>query len=164
MTHTLSRDFDDLAVGMRFSTRGRTITESDVASFAALTGDTHPQHTDAVWAATSPFGRRIAHGLLVVSYAVGLLELDPERVIALRRVRDATFKRPVALGDTIHADCRVESLTDVDSASGLAGVRADVRNQHGRLVVRLALDVLWRRGDSPAPVAPDALELVGLPL
>jgi acyl dehydratase len=163
---TLDQDFDTLAVGDRFATRGRTITESDIASFAALTGDAHPQHTDAVWAAGSPFGARIAHGLLVVSYTLGLLQFDPERVVALRSVRQATFKRPVMIGDTIHAEGRIDSLDPVDVATGLAGIRVDVINQRRRLVARAAFDVLWRRGDGPRAAAqPDAaLDLVGLPL
>src|SRR2546423_12745667 len=62
----LEADFDSLREGDRFVTRGRTVTESDLVGFATLTGDAHPQHTDAVWAASSPFGERIAHGLLVL--------------------------------------------------------------------------------------------------
>src|SRR5256714_5485800 len=97
------RDFDGLEGGDRFVTRGRTITEADVVSFACLTGDMHPQHTDRDWAASSLFGERVAHGMLVASFALGMLPFDPERVIALRRGGDAVFKRPVWLGDTIHA-------------------------------------------------------------
>ena len=166
VTDVLSRDFDQLVVGERFTTRGRTVTEADVASFAALTGDMHPQHTDAVWAAGSPFGARIAHGMLVLSYTLGLLAFDPERVVALRRVRQATFKRPVMIGDTIRGACRIDSVDDVDATTGLAGVRIDVLNQHDRVTMRAALDVLWRRGEpGPAPQAVDgALDLVGLPL
>jgi 3-hydroxybutyryl-CoA dehydratase len=93
--------FDELELGEEFETRGRTVTEADVVGFAALTGDLHPQHTDAEWASRSPFGERIAHGMLILSYAVGLAPLDPERVLALRRLRDIVFKRPVVLGDTI---------------------------------------------------------------
>ena len=163
---TLARDFDALTVQDRFTTRGRTITEADVASFAALTGDMHPQHTDAVWAAESPFGARIAHGMLVAAYTLGLLEFDPDRVIALRRIRQVTFKRPVMIGDTIHAEGRVESLEPVDAATGIAGIRVDVLTQRGRVAARLALDALWRRGDGRrAAAAPDtALDLVGIPL
>jgi acyl dehydratase len=145
VTTLLAQDFDDLAVGRRFTTPGRTVTESDIASFAALTGDTHPQHTDAAWAAGSPFGARIAHGMLVASCALGLLPFDPERVIALRRVRQATFKRPVMIGDTIHGEGRIESLDPIDQLTGLAGIRIDVVNQRGRAAVRMALDVVWRR-------------------
>jgi 3-hydroxybutyryl-CoA dehydratase len=167
VTPALSQDFDALAVDERFSTRGRTVTEADVAGFAALTGDTHPQHTDAVWAAESPFGARIAHGLLVVSYTLGLLDFDPDRVVALRRIRQATFKRPVMIGDTIHAHCRIDSLTPVDAATGLVGIQADVVNQHGRVAVRLGLDAVWRRGDAVHAVRSTddgAFALVGIPL
>src|SRR4051812_50058302 len=96
------RDFDSLAVGDRFVTRGRTVTEADVVSFASLTGDMHPQHTDRAWAASSLFGERVAHGMLVASFAIGMLPLDPSRGIALRSVRDAGFKRPVVIGARLH--------------------------------------------------------------
>jgi 3-hydroxybutyryl-CoA dehydratase len=165
METVLSRDFEALAVGDRFATRARTVTEADVASFASLTGDMHPQHTDAVWAAAGPFGERIAHGMLVVSYALGLLAFDPDRVIALRRLRDVVFKRPVALGDTIHVEGRVERLDEVDAATGIVGVRVDVVNQRARIVVRAGIDVLWRRGERLPPAASaESFELVGLPL
>src|ERR671938_598898 len=91
----LARDFEALEPGASFTTRGRTITEADVVSFAALTGDWHPQHTDEVWAAASPFGERIAHGMLLISCAIGLVPLDPERAVALRRLSEVVFKRPV---------------------------------------------------------------------
>ena len=70
---------------------GRTVTEYDVVSFASLTGDWHPQHADAAWAAESPFGRRIAHGMLVISYALGLLPIDPRVVMAPRLIDGATL-------------------------------------------------------------------------
>src|SRR5581483_3080995 len=94
-----SAPFDELVVGDAFATRGRTVTEADVVGFAALTGDWHPQHADAVWARASAFGEWIAHGMLVISFAVGLVPFDPDRVVALRRIDDVVFKRPVALGD-----------------------------------------------------------------
>ena len=104
MTNPFAQEFDALEGGERFVTQGRTITESDLVSFAALTGDFHPQHVDASWAASSRFGERIAHGMLVLSYAIGLLPIDPERVVALRRVSDVVFKHPVYIGDTIHVE------------------------------------------------------------
>jgi len=163
MEPALAPDFDALTVGDRFATRGRTVTEADVASFAALTGDMHPQHTDAVWAAKSPFGARIAHGMLVVSYAVGLLALDPERVIALRRVRQAVFKRPVMVGDTIRAEAKVDSLEPVTATTGVVGIRLDVVNQRGRVVVRALIDVVWCRGER-VQAGDGTVELAGLPL
>lgn len=159
----LASDFDSLTVGDSFVTRGRTVTEADVVSFACLSGDMHPQHTDATWAAHSLFGERIAHGMLVASLALGLLDFDPERVIALRRVRDAVFKRPVAFGDTIHVAGRLDRIDPLDAATGLVGVRLDVQNQHGRTVARLAVDVVWRRGDG-TPAVDEPFELTGLPI
>jgi 3-hydroxybutyryl-CoA dehydratase len=146
----LARDFDALEPGAVFVTQGRTITESDVVSFAALTGDWHPQHTDEVWAAASPFGERIAHGMLLVSCAVGLVPLDPERVVALRGISDVVFKRPVRLGDTIHVEGRLQSRRVIDERTGLATWRWNVRTTHGHTAVRATVDVLWRRAPSAA--------------
>ena len=155
------RDFDSLEVGDSFVTRGRTVTEADVVSFACLTGDMHPQHTDREWASSSLFGERVAHGMLVASFALGMLPFDPERVIALRRVRDAVFKRPVCLGDTIHMAGRVDRL---DAATGMVGVRLDVINQRSAVVARLGIDVLWRRGADALVPVDEPFELAGLPI
>ncbi len=145
---------DDLLPGHALRGRGRTITEADVVGFAQLTGDHHPQHVDADWASRSAFGERIAHGMLIASYAVGMLDLPHERVVALRRVRDVVFKRPVRLGDTIRASATVEDVKVVDEAVGLVGVRVKVTDCRERLVARIVVEVLWRR--DPA-VADDAM-------
>src|SRR3954447_1197970 len=161
----LATDFDALEVGDSFVTRGRTVTEADVVSFACLSGDMHPQHTDAAWAAGSLFGERIAHGMLVASLALGLLDFDPERVIALRRVRDAVFKRPVAFGDTIHVAGKLDRVDPLNAATGLVGVRLDVLNQRDRTVARLGIEVVWRRGEIAIPAGIDEpFELAGLPI
>ncbi|HEX4759254.1 MAG TPA: MaoC/PaaZ C-terminal domain-containing protein [Thermoleophilaceae bacterium] len=138
-------DFDQLQGGERFVTSGRTITETDIVQFAALTGDMHPQHTDAAWAAESRFGERIAHGMLVMSYAVGLVPLDHERVVALRRVSDVVFKHPAYIGDTIHVDGRIESLKPVDDSHGLVEALWKIVTQRGRTVARARVELLWRR-------------------
>lgn len=152
----MSGGLDPARPGVRRVSRGRTITESDVAQFAALTGDMHPQHTDAVWAAGSRFGERVAHGMLVLSYAVGLVDFDPDRVVALRRVSNAVFKRPVKLGDTIHVESAVEAVEELDSEHSLVSCGWRVVNQDGRLVVRATIELVWREatdavGNSPPP-------------
>ena len=144
------RDFDALEQGERFVTRGRTVGEADITGFAALTGDSHPQHTDAEWAAGSRFGERIAHGLLVLSYAAGLVDFDPERVVALRRVGDAVFKQPVRIGDTVHVEGEVTGTRVLDDEHGLVELRWKVLNQRGRLVLRATVEVVWRRDTMPA--------------
>jgi 3-hydroxybutyryl-CoA dehydratase len=153
---TFDKDFDALEAGERFSTQGRTVGEADIMGFAALTGDTHPQHTDAEWAARSRFGERIAHGLLVLSYAAGLVPFDPDRVVALRKVGDAVFKAPVKIGDTIHVDGEVTKTRALDEEHGLVECRWKVVNQRGKLVLRVGVEVVWRRGEpvhGPAPAA-----------
>jgi 3-hydroxybutyryl-CoA dehydratase len=147
--NTFSKDFDALSEGERFVTRGRTIGEADIMGFATLTGDTHPQHTDAEWAASSRFGERIAHGLLVLSYAAGLMPFDPERIVALRRVGDAVFKQPVRIGDTIHVEGEIAAKSEIDPGHGLVSTRWRVMNQRGKLVARASVDLVWRRDTMP---------------
>jgi acyl dehydratase len=142
--------FESLQAGDAFVTRGRTVTEADVVGFAALTGDWHPQHADAQWAAESPFGERIAHGMLVISLAAGLVPFDPERVVALRRVSDATFKRPVHFGDTLRVQGRVTDVAPVSDDAGLVTLAWSVVNQAERVVCRAKVEVLWRRDAAAA--------------
>jgi 3-hydroxybutyryl-CoA dehydratase len=131
-------------VSAPFTSRGRTVTEADVVAFSALTGDWHPQHSDAEWAAQSAFGERIAHGMLVVSFAVGLVDFDPQRVIALRRVRDVVFKRPVRLGDTIHVEGDESERREVDDQTALVTWSWRIVNQDGELVCRVLIEALCR--------------------
>src|ERR1700751_2877474 len=69
----LSYRYEDLFVGMRFRSPGRTITDADLVSFAGLTGDYSELHTSDVYAKSSQFGRRLAHGMLGLAYAHGLM-------------------------------------------------------------------------------------------
>ncbi len=142
--------YDELRTGASFVSRGRTITEADVVGFAALTGDWHPQHSDAVWAAESAFGERIAHGMLVISFAVGLVPLDPRRVVALRRLGDVVFKRPVRLGDTLRVSGRITELAPVGDEAGLVTLGWSIHNQDAQLVCRARVEVLWSRDARPA--------------
>ena len=120
------------------------MTEADVVAFAALTGDWHPQHSDAVWAAESAFGERIAHGMLIVSLAVGLVDFDPRRVVALRRIRDVVFKRPVRLGDTIHVEVTEADRRPVGDDTFLVAWNWRIVNQDEELVCRVAIEALYR--------------------
>jgi len=151
-TALLDAQLGELTDGAEFTTRGRTITEGDLTSFSALTGDWHPQHSDAEWAARSRFSGRVAHGMLVLSYAVGLMPLDPERVVALRGLESATFKRPVGIGDTIRAKCRVEATRPLDEGNVLVTLAIRVVNQNGRAVALARIQAVCRQ------VADDAAE------
>ncbi len=140
-----ARAFDALEEGERFTTPPRAVREDDVLAFAELTGDHHPLHVDPEFAAEGPFGAQIAHGLLVLSRAAGSVPFDPRRVLALRRVRDAVFKRPVFLGDEIRVEGRIATLKAVDDRAGLVGVALDTKDGQGRTVMRATVEVLWAR-------------------
>jgi 3-hydroxybutyryl-CoA dehydratase len=164
-TQLAGRDFEDLRRGDSFISQGRTITEADLVSFSALTGDRHPVHTDATWALRSRFGARVAHGMMLLSYAVGLAPFDPERVVALRGLDEVTFRRPVRIGDTIRLRGEVEDLKEIDRGLGLVTFSWRVLNQDGELAARARVKALWQRrprAETPEgePVAePDVSEV-----
>ncbi|HEY2716668.1 MAG TPA: MaoC/PaaZ C-terminal domain-containing protein [Solirubrobacterales bacterium] len=141
----LSLDFDALPADARFTSRGRTITEADLVGFAGLTGDFHPLHIDSEWAAGSEFGERIAHGMLLLSYCVGLAPFDPEFVLALRGFEKVAFKRPVRIGDTIRLEGAVAEKKELDGATGLVDFEWKLLNQRDELVARARPRVVWRR-------------------
>jgi 3-hydroxybutyryl-CoA dehydratase len=121
------------------------VTEKDVALFAGLTGDFNPQHMDAEWAAQTPFGERVAHGLLVMSCAVGLMPVDTRRVIALRRLDKVVFKRPVRLGETIRTVARIARLRPADAEHDTLQWDLKVVRDDDQTVLTATMDVLWRR-------------------
>ena len=104
--------FDDLEVGQEWRSGGRTITESDIVTFAGFSGDFNPIHMDHEFAKGTPFRQPIAHGFGVFSIASGLgVMTPPVRTIALLRVRYWNFSLPVFVGDTIHLVSRVVEKT-----------------------------------------------------
>jgi 3-hydroxybutyryl-CoA dehydratase len=146
-----SQRFNDLHVGDTFVTQGRTLTETDVVQFAHMTGDTLPVHTDRHWAAEHGlYGQRTANGLLVVSYTVGLLPLDHHQVVALRRVRNLTFKRPAFLGDTIRGIGQIERLMEL-GPFGCVVCSIKTVNQDNALVVHGVFEMLWNLGADDEP-------------
>ena len=111
--------YSDLHVGMSFRSPGRTITDADLVSFSGLTGDYSELHTSDVYAKSSQFGRRVAHGMLGLAYAHGLMwartgELR-ETAIAFLGITDWKFTGPIFIGDTIFVNYRIAELRDSKS-------------------------------------------------
>jgi acyl dehydratase len=129
--------FEEFEIGDEVTSPARTITEADVVMFAALTGDYNQLHTDEEFAKTTPFGRRIAHGLLVLSDAVGLLgRLGFIEGTALA-FRELTWKfsQPVFMGDTVHVKARCRELKPMARlGGGLVIFDLSVVNQEGKTV------------------------------
>jgi 3-hydroxybutyryl-CoA dehydratase len=155
--------FDDLFVGDEWESGRRTVTQTDVVLFAGLSGDFNPLHVDHVASQTGPFGRPVAHGLLGMSIATGLISQTPRvDTIAFLAILEWKFLHPIAFGDTIHAVSKVESLAP--HANGRRGVVTWYRrifNQDARLVQEGRTQTLVRsrsRDPSPEPkVDPDSL-------
>jgi 3-hydroxybutyryl-CoA dehydratase len=97
------------------ATFSKTITEADIVLFAGVSGDNNAVHTNEEFAATTPFGGRIAHGMLtasVVSAAIANRLPGPGTVYLGQQLK---FKAPVRPGDTVHAKVVVKAI-DLDRA------------------------------------------------
>ena len=129
------RYFEDFQVGDKIVTRGRTITEADIVTFSAFSGDWHPLHTDVEYAKKGPFKERIAHGYLVLSVASGLLPLSEIAIMAFYGIDKLRFIAPVKLLDTIHVEFETVEKQEKDDRSGVITFRQVVKNQRGEEVV-----------------------------
>jgi len=132
--------YEDLHVGMKFRSPGRTITDADLVAFAGLTGDFSELHTSDVYAKSSQFGRRVAHGMLGLAYAHGLMwprtgELR-ETAIAFLGISDWRFLGPIFVGDTIFVNYELAELRDSKSRPSQAIAMFDVAvvDQNDRVV------------------------------
>jgi 3-hydroxybutyryl-CoA dehydratase len=128
------RHFEDFQVGDKIVTRGRTITEADIVTFSAFSGDWHPLHTDVEYAKKGPFKERIAHGFLILSVASGLLPLSEIAIIAFYGIDKLRFVNPVKLLDTIHVEFETVEKQERDERGGVITFRQTVRNQRGEEV------------------------------
>jgi acyl dehydratase len=138
--------FEEFQVGQRIVTSGRTITEADVVNFAGLAGDFNQIHVDAEYSAGTPFGQRVAHGMLVASIASGMANQTgfmEGTVMAFREINEWKFIRPVFLGDTVHAVLEVTETKDLRRIGGGAvTVLVDVQNQKNETVMKGTWTVL----------------------
>lgn len=127
--------FEDFQIDQQYVTGSRTITEADVVAFAGLSGDFNRLHMDEEFARQNIFGTRIAHGLLGLSIASGLMAqtgITNGTVIAFLGLT-WTFKHAVKFGDTISVCMRV-----IDKRES---------SKPGRGIVRLAIAVTNQRGE-----------------
>jgi len=140
--------FEDFEIGHESTSAGRTITETDIVNFAALTGDWNEIHTNKEFAARGPFRQRIAHGALVFSVATGLsvrMGQTNDTVIAFYGLDRLRFVKPVFIGDTIRVRQRVEGKSERDDKSGIVTFLNEVMNQNEVVVVSYTAKVLLKR-------------------
>lgn len=159
MSEKASYRFEDLFVGMQFRSPGRTITDADVIGFACLTGDFSELHTNDVYARNSQFGRRVAHGMLGLAYAHGLMwprtNALRETAVAFLGISDWRFVAPIFIGDTIFAQYRLADLKDSRSRphQAIATFEVELVNQDGSVVQRGRKALLVSKTPLPAVAA-----------
>lgn len=145
-----------LEVGHRFESAGRTITESDIVNFACLSGDFNRLHVDHEYARSTPFGQRIAHGLLVLSVLSGLTtqsngyrQLEPY-VLALIDI-NCRFPKPTFIGDTIVVRVTVtEKIEQYRPGKDKVVFRREAVNQRGEVVVQADFAMVLRSMEGSA--------------
>jgi acyl dehydratase len=132
--------FEEFEEGQSITTVGRTVTEADIVAFAALSNDWTRIHTDAVYAAPHPFGQRVAHGLLIVSIASGLvvrLGFIEETVLAFREIESWKFSLPVFIGDTVRVRATVIGSKAIPRlGGGQVNFKVEVLNQDDKVVMK----------------------------
>lgn len=122
---------DEISIGMKKSV-SKTISESDVYTYAGLIGDINPVHVNAEYAKTTRFGERIAHGMLTASFFSTLVGMLIPGADAIYLSQTCQFLLPVKFGDTITATGEV---TKIIPEKRIAYMRTTVVNQKGELVV-----------------------------
>jgi acyl dehydratase len=141
-----------LKLGEVIVSNALTVTETHVMSFAGLTGDFHPLHTDGTFPAGAP-GRRLAHGLLVTSLCNGLLnQNDLFEAFAILSV-SYKMMAPVFVGDTIRATSTlVEKRLSKKNNRGIVTYAREVINQDDTVVQRGQTVFMARIADAPPSV------------
>jgi acyl dehydratase len=129
---------EDFAAGQETRTPARTVTEADVTAFAGLSGDYNPIHTDAEFAAATPFRQRIAHGVLGLAIVTGLgsrTGMLDGTAIAFLGIEDWKFSKPILLGDTVHVRMTVTEVRPSSKpGSGVLKRKMELVNQRGEVV------------------------------
>lgn len=154
----MSLKWQDLEVGQRFVSTSRTIGEAEVSGFAGLTGDFSELHTSDTFAEKTPFGRRVAHGLLGLSIAHGLMWPRTgqfrDSAIAFLGMTDWRFVRPIFIGDTLHVEYEIVELRESKSNPdrGIATFRVSVLNQRNEVVQEGHKALLFSLSDVGEPL------------
>jgi 3-hydroxybutyryl-CoA dehydratase len=118
-----SLTFDDLSVGMT-EKWSKTVSSSDVVGFAEVSGDRNPIHLSEHFAAKTPFGTRIAHGLYTASLISAVLGTRLPGPGAVYISQTLNFRAPVKIGDTVEVTVEVAELVPAKSRARLACICA----------------------------------------
>ena len=141
--------FDQFNLGDVFVCQSRTVTEADTVNFAGVSGDYNPLHTDEEFGKTTPFGGRVAHGVLGLAIATGQanqLGIFEGTTIALMQ-QTIKYVGAMKFGDTIHLELKVAEKKESSKPDrGVVTFDATVLNQQGKPVIEGQWICLMKRG------------------
>ncbi len=135
----------ELAIGQRSRSRGRTITETDVVNFCAMTGNWLEIHANAEFAKKSMFGQRVVQGGLVFVVSNALFGFDSAVVEAFYGVDNLRFLKPTFIGDTLHAESEIINMRDKGDKHGVVTAQLWAVNQRSERVLSCEFTLLIRR-------------------
>jgi len=145
--------YDDLRLEAAFESEPRIVQRADIDDFARISGDKTALHTDEAYAAMTPLGGLVAHGVLNLAVATGLaygLGLFEGTVLAVQAM-DVRFERPVHPGDSVRLRLVVQALDQRPRPDrGRVSFGVDLQNQHRRTVLSGTWQILLRRTAVPA--------------
>jgi len=148
--------WEDFEVGAEAITGARTLTHQDVIAFADVSGDRNPLHLDEGYAAHGPFGRTVAHGLLGLAAASGLMEqsgLTAGTLVAFLGL-EWSFRRPILPGDGVRVRMRVaHKRASRDPGQGLVKLQLTLLNDREETAQEGSFTVLVRRRAACGEVA-----------
>ncbi len=130
-------------------TKGRTITETDIVIHAGQSGDFFPHHMDEEWCKSQPFKKRIAHGTLIFTVAIGLTADFVNEVSMTYGYERLRFIKPVFINDTIKVTVTIKDLKDHKKPEyGLVTELVECFNQHNELVMLCEHILMVKKGNS----------------
>jgi acyl dehydratase len=128
--------FEDFIIDHKRQTTGRTVTETDIVLHAGQTGDFFPHHMDEEWCKTQPFKKRIAHGTLIFSIAIGLTAWPMNEASMTYGYDRLRFIHPVYIGDTLRVTVTIKEKREHRKPGfGLVVEGVEVFSQNKELVM-----------------------------
>jgi acyl dehydratase len=132
----IKKYFEEFETGDNRRTKGRTVTETDIVIHAGQSGDFFPHHMDEEWCKTQPFKKRIAHGTLIFTIAIGLTADFVNEVSMTYGYERLRFIKPVFIGDTLKVSVTVKDKKDHKKPEfGLITELVEAFNQQNELVM-----------------------------
>lgn len=150
----IDRPFGELEVGQSRTSRGRTLTETDVVNFCMLTGNWLEIHANVEFAKAALYRQRLVQGSLVFAIVNALIPFDSSAVEAFYGVDRLRFLKPAFIGDTVWARSEIVGLKPKQGGAGVATSELIGVNQRRETILRCEFSLLIR-GERLAPSGSD---------